>query len=67
MGFFFLLFFPFHWVSIPFFLLEFIEVVVAVDVEVVIAVDVVVAAVVTVGCSGGCGSGFFFFFLIFGK
>ena len=61
--FFFLLFFPFHWVSIPFFfLLEFIEVVTAVDVEVVTAVEVAIAAVVTMGCSDSCNSGFFFFF-----
>ena len=42
--FFFLLFFPFHWVSIPFFfLLEFVEVVATVDVDVI--VDAVVAVV----------------------
>ena len=39
-------------------LLEFVEVVATVDV-------VVVVAVVTVGCSGGCGGGFFFG--VFGK
>ena len=56
-------FFPFHCVSISFFLLEFVEVVAAVDVEVVIAVAV--AAIATMGCSDGCDYGFFFFFFGF--
>ena len=57
MVFFFFTGFPFL-----FFLLEFVEVVAAVDVEVVTTVDVAVVAVVTLGCSGGYDGGFFFFF-----
>ena len=63
LGFFF--FFFFTGFQFLFFLLEFVEVVAAVDVEVVAAVDVAVAAVVTVGCSGSYDGDFFFW--IFGK